>query len=56
MILVLFFLGDNVLSDEIKICYIVEYERNENRAFRFFGTPCISLFHRHFLPSEYFFF
>ena len=26
-------------SDEIKKCYIFEYQRNENRAFRFFGTP-----------------
>ena len=36
MILVLFFSEDNVLSDEIKICYIFEYQSNENRAFRFF--------------------
>ena len=39
MILVSFFSEDNVLSDEIKICYIFEYKNNENRAFRFFGTP-----------------
>ena len=26
MILVSFFLEDNVLSDEIKLCYIFEYE------------------------------
>ena len=31
-----FFLGDKVLSDEIKICYILEYQSNENWAFRFF--------------------
>ena len=24
------------LHDEIKICYIFEYQSNENRAFRFF--------------------
>ena len=42
MILVSFFLEDTVLSDEIKICYIFEYQSNENRAFRFFGgTPGI---------------
>ena len=39
MILVSFFSEDNVLSDETKICYIFEYQSNENRAFRFFGTP-----------------
>ena len=43
MILVSFFSEDNVLSDEIKICYIFdfffEYQSNENRAFRFLGTP-----------------
>ena len=39
MILVSFFLEDNVLSDEIKICYIFEYQSNENRAFRFVGHP-----------------
>ena len=37
MILVSFFSEDNVLSDEIKICYIFEYQSNENRAFHFFG-------------------
>ena len=31
MILVSFFLEENVLSDEIKICYIFEYQSNENR-------------------------
>ena len=45
MILVSFFSEDNVLSDEIKICYIFEYQSNENRAFRFWGdTWYISLF------------
>ena len=39
MILVLLFLEDNVLSDETKICYIFEYQSNENRAFRFLGHP-----------------
>ena len=37
MILVWFFSEDNVLSDDIKICYIFEYHNNKNRAFRFFG-------------------
>ena len=41
MIFVSFFSEDNVLSDEIKICCIFEYQSNENRAFRFFGTPSI---------------
>ena len=50
MILVSFFSEDNVLSDEIKICYIFEFKSNENQAFRFFffffwggggGTPGI---------------
>ena len=36
MILVSFFSEDNVLSDKIKICYIFEYQSNENRAFHFF--------------------
>ena len=36
MILVSFFTEDNVLSDEIKICYIFEYQSKENWAFRFF--------------------
>ena len=45
MILVSFFAEDNVLSDEIKICYIFEYQSNENRAFRFLGDTryrCLS--------------
>ena len=37
LILVSFFSEDNVLSDEIKICYIFEFQSNENRAFRFLG-------------------
>ena len=48
MILVSFFSEDNVLSDEIKICYFFEYHSNKNRAFLFFffflgggGTPGI---------------
>ena len=41
IILVSFFSEDNVLSDEIKTCYIFEYQSNENRAFRFLGTPGI---------------
>ena len=41
MILVSFFSEDNILSDEIKICSIFEYQSNENRVFRFFGTPGI---------------
>ena len=41
MILVSFFSEDNALSDEIKICYIVEYQSNENQAFLFFGTPSL---------------
>ena len=51
MILVSFFSEDNVLSDDIKICYIFEYQSNENWAFWFFfffffffwggGTPSI---------------
>ena len=36
MILVSFLSEDNVLSDEFKICYIFEFQSNENRAFRFF--------------------
>ena len=36
MILVSFFSEDSVLSDEIKICDIFEFQSNENRAFRFF--------------------
>ena len=30
MILVSFFSEDNVLSDEIKICFILEYQSNVN--------------------------
>ena len=41
MILVSFFSEDNVLSDETKICYIFEYQSNENRAFCIFGKPGI---------------
>ena len=44
MMLVSLFSEDNVLSDEIKICYIFEFQSNENRAFRFLGTPGIGLF------------
>ena len=44
MILVSFFSEDNVLSVEIKICYIFEYQINENRVFRFFGTPGIYIY------------
>ena len=36
MILVSFFSEDNVLSHEIKICNIFEYQSNENGAFRFY--------------------
>ena len=36
MILVSFFSEDNVLSDEIKICYILEYQSNKNLVFCFF--------------------
>ena len=39
MILVSFFSEDKVLTDEIKICYIFEYQSNENRAFIFLGHP-----------------
>ena len=43
MILVSLFSEDNVLSDEIKIGYIIEYQSNENRAFSLFGaTPGIN--------------
>ena len=42
MVLVSFFSEYNVLSDEIKKKGdIFEYQSNENRAFRFFGTPGI---------------
>ena len=37
MILVSFFSEDNILYDEFKICYIFEYQSNENQAFRFLG-------------------
>ena len=38
MILVSFFLEDNVLSDDIKICYIFYfYKSNENQVFHFLG-------------------
>ena len=37
MILESFFSEDNVLSDEIKICYIFEFQSNKNRAFCIFG-------------------
>ena len=36
MILISFFSEDNVLSDEIKICYIFEYPSKENWAFQVF--------------------
>ena len=46
MILVSFFSEDNVLSYEIKIRYIFEFQSDENRAFRFFfGTPDINNFY-----------
>ena len=35
MILVSFFSEDNVLSDEIKLCYIFEFQSNKNQAFHF---------------------
>ena len=41
MILVSLFSEDNVLSDEIKMCYIFEFQSNKNRAFHFFLTPGI---------------
>ena len=37
MILASFFSEDNVLYDEIKTCYIFEYQRNDNRAFPLLG-------------------
>ena len=37
MILVSFFLGYNIVSDEIKICYIFEYQIHENRVFFLLG-------------------
>ena len=45
MILVSFFSEDNDLFDEMKICYICDYQSNENRAYRFFGTPGICGFY-----------
>ena len=36
MILVIFFSEDNVLSDEIKICYIFAFQSNKNWEFHFF--------------------
>ena len=36
MILYHSFKEDNVLSDDIKICYIFQYQSNKNWAFRFF--------------------
>ena len=42
MIFVFFFSEDNILSDEIKKCYIFEYQSNKNRGFHFFGTPGIN--------------
>ena len=42
MILVSFFSENNVLLDDIKMCYIFEYQSNENRTLRFFGTPGIT--------------
>ena len=39
MILVSFFAEDNVLSDEIKLFYIFEYQSNENWGFLFLGHP-----------------
>ena len=46
MILVSFFSEDNVLSYEIKIRYIFEFQSDENRAFRFFfWTPDINNFY-----------
>ena len=41
MILISFFSEDNFLSDEIKIFYIFTFQSNDNRVFRFFGTPGI---------------
>ena len=43
MILVSFFSEDNVLSDEIKICYIFEYQSNKIERSAFFGTLGIVL-------------
>ena len=51
-ILVSFSSEDNVLSDEIKICYIFEFQSNENRAFHFFGTSILSSVYTFFLPNK----
>ena len=55
LILVSFFSEDNVLSDEIKICYMFEYQSNENRAFRlfFFGGGGGGGHPAYFTPSMY---
>ena len=50
MILVSFFSDDNVLSDEIKICNILEYQSNKKQAFQFFwDTRYIPIYHDYFL-------
>ena len=46
MHLVSFFLEDNVLFHEIKICHIFEYQNNENRAFRFLGGHVVGFSRR----------
>ena len=38
MILVSFFSEDDALSEEFKLCYIFEYQSNENWAVRFLGN------------------
>ena len=43
MFLVSLYSKDNVLTDEIKICYIFDYQSNQNWAFRFFGDTGYSL-------------
>ena len=43
--LVSLFSEDYVVCDEIKICYIFEYQGNENLTFRFWGTPSIGMPH-----------
>ena len=50
LILVPFFSEDNVLSDEIKIWYIFEYQSNENRAFRFLGDTRYVMTLHHVMP------
>ena len=52
MILVSSFLEDNVLSDEIKICYIFEYQCNKNRAFHVLGDTRYRVFFNHFLKCR----